>query len=52
MDEVSFNFMLDGDQWSCHLPGLDNLAEDPVGFGPDKKSALQHLLEQLGDDLT
>jgi hypothetical protein len=41
-------FAMDGDQWSCHIYGKNDLQKDPFGFGPDKKSALQHLLEQVG----
>jgi hypothetical protein len=52
MEETIFVFYMDGDQWSCCIQGFNDLQKDPFGFGPDKKSALQHLLEQVGDDLT
>lgn len=51
MDELTFVFDMDGNQVSCHIQGLDNLAEDPFGYGDSKSEALQDLMTRLGPDL-
>lgn len=50
-EELVLVFKMDGDRWSVHFQGFDNLQENAFGFGDTKKDALENLMEQLGPDL-